>query len=665
MDRQPSHSTPPTDTRHNLGPERLRVEELERRLEESLQECRAYQTAHEWWSALLENAPDHIAVISRAGMIQYVNRAIRDRSPESLQGTDAADLMAPEHREPLRRALRRVFDTGEATTLEGRAGPELGGAWHSTRIAPLRLRDGEVSAALVVSRDDTRRKEAEAELRLAERELERMLQTMVDGMVKVDAEGEISYANRAAERILGIRRGGMEGRQYDAPDWRQIDDEGRAFPPEELPLRRALEERREIREVEHGIVREGGKVTWLSVNAAPLIDDEGTLHGALASFRDVSEHRHDQEERRRLADLVESSSSFIGVASLDGRVLYVNQAGQKMIGLEPGHLPEDTTIELLLLPERRELFEGTVLPAVLEEGEYHGEGFLRSFGGLPPVEVRYRTFTIHSHRTGQVVNLAVVAEDIREQRRMERALEESEERFRELRRLEAIGRLAGGIAHEFNSLMTSVLGYSELSLEESGVPEEVRENLQSIHTSARRAAVLTEELLSFSRRQLLRPEEIELNGWIASVAAALKTRLGPGVRLEIAPQRAHCPVRIDPRHFEKAILRLADNSTAAMPDGGTFTLSLTVEEPQLPGELPLSDYACLAVSDTGCGMDAETRSRAFEPFFTTRRFGEAQGMGLASVYGTVRQSGGHVTVDSTPGVGTTFRIYLPLSGGSP
>ena len=117
MDRQPSHSTPPTDTRHNLGPERLRVEELERRLEESLQECRAYQTAHEWWSALLENAPDHIAVISRAGMIQYVNRAIRDRSPESLQGTDAAGLMAPEPREPEGCACGEIL-TGAKTPPE-------------------------------------------------------------------------------------------------------------------------------------------------------------------------------------------------------------------------------------------------------------------------------------------------------------------------------------------------------------------------------------------------------------------------------------------------------------------------------------------------------------------------------------------------------------------
>jgi two-component system cell cycle sensor histidine kinase/response regulator CckA len=150
---------------------------------------------------------------------------------------------------------------------------------------------------------------------------------------------------------------------------------------------------------------------------------------------------------------------------------------------------------------------------------------------------------------------------------------------------------------------------------------------------------------------------------VASLAPRLEARLEPRVRLETAPHPAPCPVRIDPRHFEKAIFALADNAVEAMSGGGILCLSVTVETPELAGELPLSDYACLSVRDTGSGMDEATRCRVFEPFFTTKRFGQAQGMGLASVYGMVRQSGGHVTVDSSPGSGTTFRIYLPLTAG--
>ncbi|HVF62257.1 MAG TPA: response regulator [Thermoanaerobaculia bacterium] len=255
-----------------------------------------------------------------------------------------------------------------------------------------------------------------------------------------------------------------------------------------------------------------------------------------------------------------------------------------------------------------------------------------------------------------------------ERRRAESALlarqMQLEEQLREAQKMEAVGRLAGGVAHDFNNLLTAILGYTSLLAARFAADETACRELHEVQKAGERAATLTRQLLAFSRRQVLQPQTLDLREVVAEAAKRLGRLLGEGVELEIA---ARLPVKAkaDRGQLEQVLVDLAQNARDAMPAGGTLRIEIAeidlaaagaAERPAVkPGR-----YALLSVSDTGAGMDGEVLSHLFEPFFTTKGVGQGTGLGLATVYGIVRQSGGHVTVESAPGRGTTFRIYLPL-----
>ncbi len=245
-----------------------------------------------------------------------------------------------------------------------------------------------------------------------------------------------------------------------------------------------------------------------------------------------------------------------------------------------------------------------------------------------------------------------------------------EEHLRQSQRLESVGRLAGGIAHDFNNLLTAVIGYADLILSSEETSPEVMESAGEIHRSAERAASLTRQLLAFSRRQVMQPRIVDLNPLVAEMARMLQRIIGEQVRLWIATQSRPAQVRADPSQIEQVIVNLAINAAEAMPGGGTLTIetsSVTVDEPygrEHAGMQP-GAYVCLTVSDTGRGMTREVLDHIFEPFFTTKEVGKGSGLGLATVYGIVKQTGGYIWVDSIPSRGSTFRIYFPPAAGRP
>ena len=250
-------------------------------------------------------------------------------------------------------------------------------------------------------------------------------------------------------------------------------------------------------------------------------------------------------------------------------------------------------------------------------------------------------------------------------RQTEETLHQAEEQLRHSQKLEAVGRLAGGIAHDFNNLLTAIIGYSELI--EARNDGATQEHAQLIRKAGEQAAALTRQLLAFSRKQLLEPRVLDLNALVAEMEKLLQRVIGESIRIEIVATAASARVRADPSQLEQVLLNLAVNGRDAMPGGGTLRITtaqaaLTSEEIAARGiDVEPGEYVALVVSDTGLGMDAETRSRIFEPFFTTKGPGKGTGLGLATVYGIVKQSGGGITVESTPGRGTIFSIYLPAS----
>ena len=251
-------------------------------------------------------------------------------------------------------------------------------------------------------------------------------------------------------------------------------------------------------------------------------------------------------------------------------------------------------------------------------------------------------------------------------RTAEEALRQSEEQLRQAQKLEAIGRLAGGVAHDFNNILTAIAGYSELAVRELKAGQPAHDHVVEIQKATERAAALTRQLLAFSRKQTLQPKVIDLNAVVSNLDKMLHRLIGEHIEFKTVLERSLPPVKADPGQIEQVIMNLAVNSRDAMPDGGHLTVQtshvrLTDPAAPRPPGLPATDWVVLAVADNGSGMSEEVKARIFEPFFTTKEPGKGTGLGLAMCYGIVQQSGGHISVESQHGHGTTFRIFLPVA----
>jgi two-component system cell cycle sensor histidine kinase/response regulator CckA len=265
--------------------------------------------------------------------------------------------------------------------------------------------------------------------------------------------------------------------------------------------------------------------------------------------------------------------------------------------------------------------------------------------------------------------VASLQAEMLERQRLEKERETIQERMLESQRLESIGRLAGGVAHDFNNLLTAIIGYSDLATTRPTL-DDAHDDLRGVRHAADQAAALTRQLLAFSRNQELRPSIVDLSEVVAHVDPLLRRLLGERVRLIVLPADDLWPVLVDPSQMEAVIVNLAVNARDAMESVGTLTIEtgnveLDNDYVRTHAEVTPGPYAMVAVSDTGAGMDEETLARIFEPFFTTKALGQGTGLGLASVYGTVRQSGGHIWVYSEPGQGTIFKLYLPRTQVGP
>ena len=256
---------------------------------------------------------------------------------------------------------------------------------------------------------------------------------------------------------------------------------------------------------------------------------------------------------------------------------------------------------------------------------------------------------------GDTIGLIGVCRDITEYKQLE-------EQVLQLQKIEAIGRLAGGVAHDFNNILTIIGGYTEVALRQMAMHDPSRESLEGIRNAANRAAGLTRQLLAFSRRQVLVPRVLALNSVVSDTLTMLERVIGEDVKLVMSLDPALHRVIADPTQISQVILNLIVNARDAMPKGGTLTITTRnsdVRKPQRNTTLPSGEYVVLAIEDTGHGMDGETARQVFEPFFTTKEIGKGVGLGLSTAYGIVKQSGGDIAVESTLGQGATFSVYLP------
>jgi two-component system cell cycle sensor histidine kinase/response regulator CckA len=370
----------------------------------------------------------------------------------------------------------------------------------------------------------------------------------------------------------------------------------------------------------------------------------------LAERRLTDQALKKSEEKYRT--LFEDSRDAIVITNKKGRLLDMNQSAldlfgysrEELLGMRIGDLYAD-------------IFEDRRIQKELEQKGYAKDvvsKLVRKNGSERHSEL---TVSVKKYGYDSVIGYQSIIRDISERKRLEEQLFQSQ-------KMEAIGRLAGGVAHDFNNLLTTIIGHSDIMLMDLTENSPFRADLEGIRKASDRAAALTRQLLAFSRRQVLQPKVLDLNKVIADTEKMLRRLIGEDVELSTVFGQDIGRVKVDPGQMEQVILNLAVNARDAMPDGGRVTIETTNVDlddayVQKHHVVVAGPYLMMAVSDTGVGMDKETQSQIFDPFFTTKEQGQGTGLGLSTVYGIVKQSGGYIWVYSEPDVGTTFKIYLP------
>ncbi|HLP40385.1 MAG TPA: ATP-binding protein [Fibrobacteria bacterium] len=360
-------------------------------------------------------------------------------------------------------------------------------------------------------------------------------------------------------------------------------------------------------------------------------------------------------ERAKFALLVEESNDFISMSDFEGNCTFLNAAGRHLVGLERGE-EKGKRVRDFVFKEDWAVAEEALRTAV-RKGSWQGEGRMRNFRTGRSVPVHGSFFTLKDP-TGQPFAIAYVCRDLT-------FTHEREEQIRQAQKMEAIGKLAGGVAHDFNNLLTAINGYSDMLLEITPEGDSRREFLLEIRGSGQRAASLTSQLLAYSRKQVLRPQVLQLNTVVEEGARLLKRIIGETIEMRLRLDSDLLPVMADPNQIHQILFNLILNARDAMPNGGILTLStrnavLAERRESRHGTLAAGRYGVLEVADTGIGMTEDVQAQIFEPFFTTKDVGKGTGLGLSSVYGILQQSGGGIEVESRPGEGSVFRIHLPV-----
>jgi PAS domain S-box-containing protein len=492
-------------------------------------------------------------------------------------------------------------------------------------------------------------KGAREEQALAEARFRALVENSSDAVIIAGPDRKVQYASPAIHGILGLTPAEYVG--HEAFALVHPDDVGQATTLfQELVSHPGATVHREVR-VRHA----DGQWRLIDVVGANWLTDPA-IRGMVAHLRDVTGQREAEQERReadrRYRELTESAPLGVCQTTVDGRFIMLNDELARMLGYDRAELAEQRLPGLYADPAVRQqvvarlLTEGPRLELIVTWKRKDGK----------PIRVQLNIRAV-SDDLGNVRHLESFVTDMTERERLEA-------QFRQAQKLEAVGRLAGGVAHDFNNILTAILGGSDLALQEAAPDSAVAQEVQEIRRSAERAAALTRQLLTFSRKQVIDARVLDLGAIIDGTAAMVRRVIGEDVRLEVARGEGTWAVRGDPGEVEQVLMNLVVNARDAMPRGGQLTIETrNVEFDGIAnGEevaVQAGEYVLLAVTDTGTGMTEEVKSRLFEPFFTTKEVGLGTGLGLATVYGIVKQAGGHILVYSELGHGTTFKVYFP------
>lgn len=490
------------------------------------------------------------------------------------------------------------------------------------------------------------RKRAEQELSRSEERYRDLVENAQDIIYSHDLKGNYLSSNKASEEITG----------YTLEESLRLNL-AQAVAPEYVEKAREMLGRKlageNVTAYELELIAKDGHHVPVEVNTR-LVLENGVPIGVTGVARDITARKQAEAELRRLAAAVEETADSIVITDKDGNIQYVNPAFERVTGYtkeevlnqNPRLLKSGKTDEAVF----RELWEtitrGDVWTGHLINRRKNGTFF----------EERVTISAIYSE-SREIINYVAVKQDISD-------LMLLEDQLRQSQKMEAIGQLAGGVAHDFNNLLTAINGYSSLALQRMKGDSVIKGYLEEIKKAGDRAANLTRQLLAFGRKQMLQPVALNLNDVVGDMNKMLRRLIGEDIQLTAKFDPALRKTKADPGQIEQVLVNLVVNARDAMPTGGHLTIETANFE--IDSEYALRHvgvhpgrYVALKVSDTGTGMDEETKARIFEPFFTTKEKGKGTGLGLSTVYGIVKQSGGNIWVYSEPGRGTSFKVYLP------
>ncbi len=625
------------------------------------------QESEVWFRMAFDRATIGMAITRHDGTWVRVNRAlaailgytpeeILDRPFQSVTHPD--DL--PASLDIMRRALAGEIDEWQ---MEKRYIHKDGHTvWVALNVAVVREPAGGAVYFLAQMRDVSDRKQTETLLRESEARSRQLVEFSPDG-IAVHADGRFRYANPAMARLLGYDSPaeliGMSVIDTVHPEGRDVVRERMAalVSGERLPLR------------EHRLIRRDGTVVDVESTAVPttfegvpavqiVVRDiaerqraQDALRASESSHRALAESLRESEERFRSL----SACSPVGIfhSDAEGNITYYNPRAQQIWGIGDTEGLGRGWVPRIHPDDVAGVISGWT--AALQSGVEFAHSYRLL---MPDGSVRW----VHGHSapvldaSGAVAGTVGTIDDITDQRELEAQL-------RQAQKMEAVGQLAGGVAHDFNNLLTVIKLHVELTLDGLEGSHPLHNDLSEVAKAAERAARLTRQLLAFSRKQLLQPKVLRLNEIVAGVVPMLQRVIGEDIHVVTKLDPTLGNVFADPGQLEQVLMNLAVNARDAMTQGGTLgiaTSNAVFERPHpaLHG-VPPGRYVLLSVADTGCGMTRDVRDRIFEPFFTTKGPGKGTGLGLSTVYGIVEQSGGSIAVETEPGKGTTFRVFLP------
>jgi PAS domain S-box-containing protein len=512
----------------------------------------------------------------------------------------------------------------------------------------------------VIFTDITDRVENDAKL-FSERELfSRITESSQIGITIVNNKGDLTFANKEAERIFHIEKSELLKRKYNSPQWNILDFDGNPIPDEELPFRIILRERKPLHEKKHAIKTTSGEKLFLSISGAPVFDDLGEIAQIIFNIRDITPEieqaialRKSEDARSMLQMVIDSAEIEFFWLNSNAKFIYVNDFACRTLGY--------TRDELLTMGVKD---IDVQFPMDKWEQNWQNTKKMRS----TTLESIHKTkngikFPVIIHQTFLKFKenelLFAIVRDISD-------IKCAEEKIRDSQRLEAIGRLAGGIAHDFNNILAGILGYAQLIQLDSSASPSIIENANSILTTGERAADLVKQLLSVARKGKLKSIPLDIHSSIEETLNIFRQTMASNITIKTQLNASRSIIRGDPSQMIQMLLNIAVNAKDAMPDGGIFNIStdnllLSQEDHAQFPDLTSSLYILISLRDTGVGIPKEVFPSLFEPFFTTKVLNKGTGLGLAVVWGIVKNHEGTIKVESELGKGTCFTIFLPVS----